>query len=131
MEHMNLSWLSRQGAEEVALVLFIVLLIAAEIGYRFGCRLHPKADEMGKGHFGIAQGVVLALLGLLLAFTFNMSSQRFETRQKLVGDEANAIHGLYLQSDLLPEPERQKFRNLLSQYLDNRLWVVKVKVSEA
>jgi hypothetical protein len=34
---------------------------------------------------------VLALLGLLIAFTFSMAAERFDTRRGLVIDEANAL----------------------------------------
>ena len=57
---MHLSWLAKQNAEEIALMLFIAMLAAAEVGYRFGCRWQPKIDQSGKGHFGMAQGVVLS-----------------------------------------------------------------------
>jgi hypothetical protein len=118
---MHLSWLAKQNAELIALSLFIVMLIAAEVGYRFGSRWHPKIDPSGKGHFGIAQGVVLTLMGLLLAFTFNMSAQRFDTRRQLVLTESNALAGLYTRSGLLPETQRENFREYLLQYTDLRL----------
>jgi hypothetical protein len=35
---MHLSWLAKQNAEVIALVLFIAMLAAAEFGYRVGCR---------------------------------------------------------------------------------------------
>jgi hypothetical protein len=121
---MHLSWLAKQNAEEIALALFIAMLAAAELGFRVGRRWHPKVDPPGKGHFGTAQGVVLTLMGLLLAFTFNISAQRFEIRRQLVITESNTIAGLYSRSDLLPEPQRQKFREFLRQYLDVRLSLV-------
>ncbi|NLH16673.1 MAG: hypothetical protein GX455_08845 [Phycisphaerae bacterium] len=118
---MHLTWLAKQNAEEIALALFIAMLAAAEIGFRVGRRWHRKVDPPGKGHFGTAQGVVLTLMGLLLAFTFNISAQRYETRRQLVITEANTIAGLYSRSDLLPEPQHTKFRESLRQYLDIRL----------
>lgn len=118
---MHLTWLAKQNAEEIALTLFIAMLAAAEIGFRVGRRWNRKVDPPGKGHFGTAQGVVLTLMGLLLAFTFNMSAQRYELRRQLVISEANTIAGLYSRSDLLPEPQHTKFREFLRQYLDVRL----------
>jgi hypothetical protein len=98
---MHLSWLAKQNAEEIALVLFISMLVSAEVGYRIGCRWHPKIDQSGKGHFGTAQGVVLTLMGLL--FTFNMSAQRFETRRQLVLNESNDLVGFTdLRLSVLP-----------------------------
>jgi len=124
---LHLSWLAEQNAEVIALALFVAMLVASEAGYRVGFRWHPKFDQSGKGHFGTAQGVVLTLMGLLLAFTFNMSVQRFETRRQLVLVESNALAGLYSRSDLLPEPQRRKFREFLRQYTDIRLSLLTVK----
>jgi hypothetical protein len=63
----------------------------------------------------------LGLLAFLLAFTFGMAASRFDTRQTLVLDEANAIGTTYLRAALLPEPHRTEIRKLLRDYVDLRL----------
>ncbi len=124
---MNLSWFAKQNAELIALILFIVMMAAAEVGFRFGLRRHPKTDQSMRGYFNTAQGVVLTLMGLLLAFTFNMSAQRFDMRRQLVLNESNSLLGLYARGDILPVPQRTKFKELLRQYTDLRLSLLSVK----
>jgi hypothetical protein len=51
----------------------------------------------------------------------SMAVSRFEARKELVLNEANAIGTSYLRTRLLPEPERTSVRNLLRDYVANRL----------
>ena len=78
------------------------------------------AETTGRFYSIAVQGSLLALLALLLGFTFNMSTQRYETRRRLVMDDANVLGVLWLQSSLLPEPQRSKFEPLLRQYIEAR-----------
>jgi hypothetical protein len=64
---------------------------------------------------------VLTLLALLLGFSFNLAMERYETRRRLVVDEANAINTAYLRAQLLPQPHRKRIGDLLVAYTDNRI----------
>ncbi len=105
----------------VVLVTSVVLLTSAELGFRFGLRLHRVNDEARKGQIGGIQGAMLGLLGLLLGFTFAMAVGRYDARRALVLSEANAIGTTYLRADLLPEPRQEPVRTLLRRYVDMRL----------
>lgn len=105
----------------VIAIVSIVLLAAAEGGFRFGLQLHRTKDEARKGQIGGTQGAMLGLLGLLLGFTFAMSVGRYETRRALVLQEANSIGTTYLRAALLPEAHQKAVENLLRQYVDARL----------
>jgi hypothetical protein len=50
-----------------------------------------------------------------------MAGQRHEQRQRLVLEEANALHKLMLYADMLSEARRGEFHKLLSDYVDARL----------
>lgn len=117
---MKISWLDEQSSWVVVLALMTAMLASAEIGYRFGERRHELTGETGRGHFNLVQAALLGLLALLLGFTFNMSSLRYEARRQLVVDDANAIVALDLQSRFLPDPQGANFRRLLRQYVDLR-----------
>ena len=64
---------------------------------------------------------LLAILGLLLAFTVSMAVNRFDVRKQLVVDEANAIGTAELRARLLPEATRDRSRALFDDYLDRRV----------
>ena len=63
----------------------------------------------------------MALLGLLLAFTFSMSNSRFDNRRQLVIEEANAIGTAILRTDFYPDSVRKLLRASLKEYVENRI----------
>jgi hypothetical protein len=101
-----------------SVVLFLAMLVFAEIGYRVGRIQDPEGLQIG---VGAIEGAVLALLGLILAFTFSSASSRLEVRRQLVVREANAIGTAYLRLDMIPAAEQAPLRQLFRQYLDARL----------
>jgi hypothetical protein len=74
----------------------------------------------------VAQGTLLGLVGLLLAFGLSMAVGRYETRRSLVVQEANDIGTTYLRAQLLNEPERRRSLELLAQYADAAIAVADV-----
>ena len=101
------------------LVLFALLVLAHEVGFRVARRRGARADEGERSETSTLQGGMLGLLGLLLAFTFAIASQRFDTRKQLVLDEANAIGTAYLRATAVPGGE--EVADLLRRYIDVRL----------
>jgi hypothetical protein len=103
-----------------ALVLFVGILIAFELGRRIGLRrLRINPQGLAKG-VGATEGAVFALLGLLIAFTFSGAGARFETRRHMLTEEANAIGTAYLRVDNLPADSQPEIRRLFKQYIELR-----------
>jgi putative Mn2+ efflux pump MntP len=69
----------------------------------------------------VAISSVLGLLALLIAFTFAIALDRFDTRRVNVLQEANAIGTTYLRAQLLEEPHRGRISKLLVDYTDTRI----------
>ena len=105
----------------VLVIVGLLLLALAEVGFRAGLRLFVRKDEPRKGQIGGIQGAVLGLLALLLGFTFSMAVTRYEIRRDLVLREANAIGTTYLRASLLPEAQAKAIEDLLRRYIDARL----------
>lgn len=103
------------------LVVVAVIFVAIEAGYRFGSAAHRRSDDEKESPVSAMAGAVLGLTAFILAFTFGMVANRFDTRKQLVLDDANALRTAWHQSDFLPEPERTEARSLLKHYLDDRL----------
>ena len=101
------------------LVLFALLVLAHLVGFRVARRGRARADEGERSETSTLQGGMLALLGLLLGFTFAAASQRFDARKQLVLDEANAIGTAYLRATAVPGGE--EVGELLRRYVDVRL----------
>jgi hypothetical protein len=93
------------------------------LGRGWGARQRRRhtGDE---GQYEVVQGATLALLGLLLGFSFSGASSRFIERQDLIVREANAIGTAYLRADLLLAGERDQLRSALRTYAGMRLALV-------
>lgn len=103
-------------------VLLILLLDAAAslAGYRFAPRLN-RDGERGSGIVTGLRSSTIGFVALLLGFSFSITSSRFNERQHLVNDEANAIGTCYLRAGLLSQPARDHIRDALRRYTDSRL----------
>lgn len=104
--------------------MFIAVVVAVELGRRVGVRKRAKATELPGS--GAVEASVFALLGLLVAFTFQGAASRFDTRRQLIVDETNAIGTAYLRVDLLPADAQPAVRALFQRYVDTRLEVYRV-----
>lgn len=105
----------------IAVVLLLGLLAAIEGGLRFGRRQAAPASAPFREHVHGIQSAVLGLLALLLAFTFSLALQRYDSRSDAVVDEANAIGTAFLRADLLPAAQRDEARAAIARYLALRV----------
>jgi len=101
------------------LILFLLAfsLLPMELGYRLGkwrTARQPRPDSDGRGD--VALTAMLALLGLMLAFTYSFSLSRADLRKVALVNEVNAVGTAFLRADLLPEPSRTEVRDLLFEY---------------
>ena len=105
----------------VFLGVALALFLSMEIGYRVG-RWHQKVGRGSIKEFvGIVDAPILALLGLLIGFTFFGAAERFDRRRDLIVEETNHIGTAYLRLDLLPSPDRDSLRQTFRDYLDSRI----------
>ena len=110
-------------------VLFVgtilLVLVSIEAGHQLS-RIARRRSECEKESAASAiAGSVLALLAFMLAFTFGIVAERFDTRKELVRDEANTIRTTWQRCDFLPEPDRGEARGLLREYVNARLAVAR------
>lgn len=87
--------------------------------------------RLSETQIGYVVTSVYALLGLLVGFTFNIAVDRYESRRELVVRDATAIEQLYLQAQLLAEPHRSRFSNLLVRYSENHLELAQAELNHA
>lgn len=101
--------------------LLVILLLMLELGHRAGGRQRARLLEGGSSGFSAVEAAVFALLGLLVAFSFQGAYARFDARRTLITTEANAIGTAWLRLDLLPAESQPAIRDLFRRYLDSRL----------
>ena len=105
----------------------IFALAAIEIGHWLGKAWQRRNPDEKESSVGALAGATLGLLAFLLAFTTGLAAARFDTRRQLVVSEANAIGTTNLRAGYLDEPHRQEIRDLLRQYVDDRLATVEAR----
>ena len=101
----------------VALALAVAMFAAWLIGRRMGGRLRGR-DNVKPSKFDDAS---MALLGLLIGFTFGMSIAKHDQRRLAVVADGNAIGDFYTCATLLKEPTRTKLLAVIRQYAQLRL----------
>ena len=101
--------------------LFVGMILLLELGRGLGRRRQGKHKEGDRAGLDTVESAVLALFGLLIAFTFSGALSRFDVRRQLIGQEANAIGTAWLRLDLLPANAQTELRDLFRRYLDLRL----------
>ncbi len=122
----NVNWTRRERVpcmifelSTLALAVLIILIVGGSVtaGILIGRRLRARSDTHRES-FGVIQGTLLSLVGLLLAFGLTMAVGRYEGRRALVLKESNDIGTTYLRAQMLAEPERSASLGLLVEYTD-------------
>jgi hypothetical protein len=98
-----------------------IILLSIELGFRGGLHRARQSEDERQAPVDAMVGSTLGLLAFVLAFTFGMATSRYDARQQLVLDDANAIRAADLRAQLLAEPDRDATRTLLREYVDVRI----------
>lgn len=98
-----------------------VVLGSIEVGFRIGRYRRRRSEDEKEPPVGAIVGATLALLGFVLAFTFGVAASRFDARRHILVEEANSISTTYLRAGLLPDGRGGPVRQLLREYVDERL----------
>ena len=104
-----------------SLSLSLGMLLLLELGRRVALRRRASGSDKEPAGIAAIEGAVFALFGLLIAFTFSGSIERFDKHRELIAEETNAIGTAYLRLDLLPQSAQPAHRELFGKYMDARL----------
>lgn len=101
----------------IAVGLLIAMTAANEIGYRVAARGRERETEPSRAASTTLKGSVFGLVALLLGFSFSATTARYDLRQRLVLDQANAVGTCHLRAGLLEESSRNRIRGGLHLYI--------------
>ena len=109
------------ASQWIVFVALVILLVGlSELAWRMGLAQSRKKSEAGKDS-GTVRSAVLALLGLLLGFSFAIAGARNEARRELLVEEANSIGTTARRAELLPQLHAVNVMQLLREYVPFRL----------
>jgi hypothetical protein len=102
----------------IFLVTTLLIAIALEVGFLLGRAVSRRSEEEKESPVSAITGTVLALLAFMLAFTFGIVADRYESRKALVREQAITISTAYARTDFLPEPDRAQSKELFHTYME-------------
>jgi hypothetical protein len=100
---------------QLALIIVAVIGTATLAGHAGGHYLRKHSGVL-REPFGVVQGALLGVVGLILAFGLSLAVGRYEARRAATVAEANAIGTTYLRAQLIAEPARSRSLDLLRRY---------------
>ena len=102
--------------------LVVLMLLAAEIGFRVGIRIQDRSNKPGESKMtGAVVGGMLGLMAFMMAFTIGIVINQHGERKAMVVEEANAIGTAWLRAGFLEEQDLSAVRPLLAEYTEIRI----------
>jgi hypothetical protein len=106
------------------LATLLITVLSVRIGFGIGKRRHSLFETKTDPTVPPVSGALMGLLAFILAFTFNMSMNRYDSRKMLYIDQVNAIEVLYRKAELIPDMYRTVMQAELIKYMDLRIEVI-------
>ena len=109
---------------EVSVMIIIPLLsvlIALYLGQRYGIYSIKKSPELQQSAVGSVVGAVFGLLAFVLAFTFQIAANHYDSRKSMLLEEVTNIRTAYLRAGLIDEPICSCTKKLLVEYVDQQV----------
>ncbi len=114
----------RQTMMNYPVIIFAVSLLVLWSAEQAGGRLHRRRKNLEEAEhkdLDVILAATLTLLALIIGFTFSMAVNRYDQRKNYEEAEANAIGTEYFRAGLLPASEASKVRELLMNYVRQRV----------
>lgn len=106
----------------IIIVILIILSIRGGIAFANWRKKHHKHDD--ETAINTLTGATLGLLTFILAFTFSLSSSRFDARKQFLLEEVNSIETSWLRAGLMEKPFSDQLQSALVKYTEVRFWSI-------
>ncbi|HEX6169763.1 MAG TPA: hypothetical protein VFZ33_08720 [Chitinophagaceae bacterium] len=103
------------------LLPFIAVLVPILLGQRYGIYRKKHTEEAQHAPVGSVVGAAFGLLAFMLAITFQIAANRYDTRKQLLLEDVTNIRTGYLRAGLIPEPYRSNTKKFLVEYVDRQV----------
>ncbi|MDU8887164.1 hypothetical protein RXV94_13415 [Yeosuana sp. MJ-SS3] len=106
----------------LGIVLIIILSVRGGIAFARWRKKHIEKED--DSSINTIVGATLGLLAFMLAFTFNLSSNRFDARKQFLLEEVNSIETSWLRAGLIEQPFSDQLQKMLVEYTEVRIWLL-------
>lgn len=121
MEATTVHWLDQFPLHVLFLLTLALQLVFIEVGFKIGSHRDERVVKAQVSQVRAIMGAGLGLLAFMLAFTFATGQSHFETRVSAMVEETRFARNAFLQAEFLPEKQRTEARQLLRQYVSDRV----------
>jgi hypothetical protein len=94
------------------------MTLCLEIGRAIALMHAERIGAESRAGVSLVDGVVSAVLALLLGFVFSGATARFDQRRQLIVQQANAIRSAWRRVDALPLDRQSDVRNAFRAFVD-------------
>lgn len=108
----------------------LIIVCSIEVGFRVGRFIHRHSKNEKEAPVSAISGTTMGLLAFILAFTFAIVTERFDSRKELVRDEANVLRTIFLRSEFLSPNDHAEAVSLLKRYVELRVLAVQSRTIE-
>ena len=115
----------------IAVTVAFAMVVGWLAGRWQGQRVRVELKSRGQTPVSKFEDASLAILGLLLAFTFSTALGKHDQRRVMVVADSNAIGEFYACANLLKEPVRSKLRTVIHDYAALRVDLSQHRYDEA
>ena len=109
---------------ELVLLIFGVTAAFTIAGFAAGRYLREHSGTL-REPFGVLQGALLGLVGLILAFGLSLAVGRYQDRRAATVAEANAIGTTYLRAQSSTNRSETQSLDLLRRYTDQAILITR------
>jgi cytochrome bd-type quinol oxidase subunit 2 len=109
----------------IYIIIVLIIVLAVRSGIVFAKWRKKRIKHEDESSINTLVGSTLGLLAFILAFTFSLSSSRFDSRKQFLLEEVNSIETSWLRAGLIEEPYNGLLKKALKEYVEVRLWIIK------
>lgn len=115
------SFLSHFESWQITIWVLLGMMLFYWAGHLITRRSLLRKQPVENKTSNVVEGSLLGLLALILGFSFSLSNSRYDKRQSLVIDEANAIGTAILRTDLYQDSVKSPLKLAMRDYLEARI----------
>lgn len=109
----------------IYICIVLIILCSVKSGIAYAKWRKKRIGNEDDSSINTLVGATLGLLAFILAFTFSLSSSRFEARKFFLLEEVNSIETGWLRAGLVEQPYNDQLQHALVEYTETRLVLIK------